>query len=483
LWSPCSELWPSSEDFVFEDKLRVEGEPENLVATFTTEYLKAFGVGVAKETATGSSSSSGDLLFDYENRGILYDMCIRLPINIFNSFRKVFCAKFSRNCIGGTVSLFASLVMLFITYYTTYWFCILLIMSFNYLVNEFDFSPGETYLVVIDGGYIGFLAINFTFALLYFARSHEISLLFTRFEDEYLPEYKGNRKFNELGVTFSLIDDFIEQIGGREEIAGLTTTEVSDLFMKERNEVAKMSYSEMKHKEGSEEVRKANVFVSHAWRYRFLDVIDALKAHFSSEDLSNIVIWFDLFSNNQNQTDDIPFEWWCGTFQHSIHSIGRTVAVFLPWENPIPLSRVWCLWEIFISQKTKVKFEIAMSPNEENRFLEMISKDPDAFNVMLSNVDVEKSTSFKPSDREKIFNVIQSTVGFRTVNQDTIKCIKNSILTRLQSRVENQLLASSARTSMSVDSGLSHLRSLCLTLKDIGDYEGSLTYCKKYVKT
>jgi hypothetical protein len=29
--------------------------------------------------------------------------------------------------------------------------------------------------------------------------------------------------------------------------------------MKERNDVAKMSYSEMKHKEGSEEVAKANV--------------------------------------------------------------------------------------------------------------------------------------------------------------------------------------------------------------------------------
>jgi hypothetical protein len=155
-----------------------------------------------------------------------------------------------------------------------------------------------------------------------------------------------------------------------------------------------------------------------------LDVIDALKAHFSSEDLSNIVIWFDLFSNNQNQTDDIPFEWWCGTFQHSIHSIGRTVAVFFPWENPIPLSRAWYLWEFFISQKTKVKFEIAMSPNEENRFLEMISEDNDAFNVMLSNVDVEKSTSFKASDREKIFNVIQSTVGFRAVNQHTIKLLK-----------------------------------------------------------
>jgi hypothetical protein len=229
----------------------------------------------------------------------------------------------------------------------------------------------------------------------------------------------------------------------------------------------------------SKEVRKANVFVSHAWRYQFLEVIDALKSHFASEDLSKIVIWFDLFSNNQNQTEDIPFEWWCGTFQHSIHSIGRTVAVFLPWENPIPLSRVWCLWEIFISQKTKVKFEIAMSPTEESRFLDMISKDPDAFNVMLSNVDVEKSTSFKPSDRDQIFSVIQSTVGFRTVNQETIKCIKSSILTRLQSRVESQLLVS----AISVDSELSALRSLCLTLKDIGNYDVSLSYCKKYVKT
>jgi hypothetical protein len=43
---------------------------------------------------------------------------------------------------------------------------------------------------------------------------------------------------------------------------------------------------------------------------------------------------------------------------------------------------------------------------------------------MLSNVDDKKSTSFKASDREKIFNVIQSTVGFRAVNQDTIKLLK-----------------------------------------------------------
>jgi hypothetical protein len=119
-----------------------------------------------------------------------------------------------------------------------------------------------------------------------------------------------------------------------------------------------MSYSEMKHEEGSEEVRKANVFVSHAWRYRFLDVIDALKAHFSSEDLSNIVIWSDLFSNNQNQTDDIPFEWWCGTFQHSIHSIGRTVAVFFPWENPIPLSRAGICGKSSFLRKPKLNLKL-----------------------------------------------------------------------------------------------------------------------------
>jgi hypothetical protein len=469
------------------------------------DYLRSFGVGdISNEaeeeednpSAAGSSGIIDGLLFDYENRGVLYNLFVRLPVNFFNACRKCCCASTSRGDIGRYVSVFSCFVMLFLTYYATYWLCVFLMTVFHYLVTKYKFSPGETYLIVFDGAYVGYVFIVFVLAILYLAWSREISRLFTRFENEYLPEYKGNRKFNELGVTFNLVDEFIEQIGGREAIAGMSTTEVSDMFMKKLTIASGVSYSEMKYREKCKDVRKANVFVSHAWRYRFLDVIDALKAHFGSDNLCKTVIWFDLFSNNQNKTDEIEFEWWCGTFQHSIRSIGHTVAVFLPWENPIPLSRAWCLWEIFISQKTKVKFEIAMSPSEDSRFIDMIAKDPDSFNLMLSNVDVAKSTSFTPSDRENIFRVIRSTVGFQKVNEGIIKCIKNTILSRLKTKVEKSGLLSSSipvpvsqksstaipQTTLVPQHEMALFRSLCLIMKDTGDYHSSLKFALRYTE-
>jgi hypothetical protein len=51
--------------------------------------------------------------------------------------------------------------------------------------------------------------------------------------------------------------------------------------------------------------------VSHAWRYRFLDVFDALTHHFEKDAAAAAAgggtakthfLWFDLFSNNQHNT-------------------------------------------------------------------------------------------------------------------------------------------------------------------------------------
>jgi hypothetical protein len=73
------------------------------------------------------------------------------------------------------------------------------------------------------------------------------------------------------------------------------------------------------------EVNAATVFISHAWKYTFLDVIDALVNHFQST--PDIIIWFDLFSNNQHKAIDLDFHWWCNTFKSAIQAFGHTVMV------------------------------------------------------------------------------------------------------------------------------------------------------------
>jgi hypothetical protein len=58
--------------------------------------------------------------------------------------------------------------------------------------------------------------------------------------------------------------------------------------------------------------------------------------------------WFDLFSNAQHDTSTKEFTWWTDCFAKSIQTIGYTLLV-LEWHNPIPLTRMWCGWELACS--------------------------------------------------------------------------------------------------------------------------------------
>jgi hypothetical protein len=87
----------------------------------------------------------------------------------------------------------------------------------------------------------------------------------------------------------------------------------------------------------------ANIFCSHAWQYKFCNVIDSLETFILStvEISTKPIVWFDLVVNDQWNASNLPFEWWCKTFQNSIKEIGHTVLILSPWNCPIPLTRSW----------------------------------------------------------------------------------------------------------------------------------------------
>ena len=169
----------------------------------------------------------------------------------------------------------------------------------------------------------------------------------------------GVLAFPKDGVKLSYVAEFLAICGGREKLQGLTTTEVSEKFVKPMSESCQSSFCDMLKGQSHPAVGVASVFISHAWKYRFLEVVDALIYHF--EDEPSIVIWFDLFSNNQHKAVDLDFQWWSTTFKSAIEQFGRTVMVFAPWNDPIPLTRGWCLFELYCTIVTRSHFEVAMS--------------------------------------------------------------------------------------------------------------------------
>ena len=58
---------------------------------------------------------------------------------------------------------------------------------------------------------------------------------------------------------------------------------------------------------------KPNVFLSHAWSYRFVDVVNALDSF--PHKGQQLFFWFDCFSIDEHATQAMPQDWWSTAFK------------------------------------------------------------------------------------------------------------------------------------------------------------------------
>lgn len=239
--------------------------------------------------------------------------------------------------------------------------------------------------------------------------------------------------FSKVGIKLTfLCNDFVDSYGGLDTFHEMTTKEVCIDFIKPKTFDSKVSYCQwLIDNNRSEHVGDATVFISHAWEGNFKELIEALELHFRekerhcNEPFDDVVVWMDIFSTNQhrgnNNLQPLPFEWWSETFKTAIGEIGYTVMIFIPWDDPIPLTRAWCLFELYCTVDMECRFEVAMTSEQHLLFLAELERNPqiilsDNTNSMLS-VHLEQSTCTIPEDSERIFQAVESSIGFEHLNQ------------------------------------------------------------------
>ncbi|KAI8619426.1 hypothetical protein BC830DRAFT_1165361 [Chytriomyces sp. MP71] len=205
-----------------------------------------------------------------------------------------------------------------------------------------------------------------------------------------LQEMRDPRTLSVKGMSLTHIHQIVSEWGGREALEGLTTTQVCDRFLKpmtlgsglslcaqlfvsaaDHAEQAKFvskttvttvarktvvcghrsvtattttvktTLAPLTRKDGTYSVRDATWFISHAWQFKFLDVLDALDHFCERQTLapSAAILWIDLFSNSQHDTHLKEFLWWQETFIHAIKKIGNVALILQPWHDPLPLTR------------------------------------------------------------------------------------------------------------------------------------------------
>jgi tetratricopeptide (TPR) repeat protein len=162
----------------------------------------------------------------------------------------------------------------------------------------------------------------------------------------------------------------------------------------------------------------ATAFVSHAWKYPVTAPAGVMLEYAKTED-PEAYFWFDLFINNQNGFEIThSFEWLCGRFKDSIRAIGKVILVLSPWNDPIPLTRSWCLWELVSTAELagQVEFVVRLPAGEHDHFTTAIRENAGVVYQSLLDVDARRAEASVDSDRIMIAEAIEKTVGYAAVN-------------------------------------------------------------------
>ena len=239
--------------------------------------------------------------------------------------------------------------------------------------------------------------------------------------------------FPQLGVTVSFLSQFIQTCIGtntRDSIKDLTTNDICEKYVKPFTAPYKLSLCDLLQQCGETKIGAATVFISHAWKYKFIEVVDALERSFANS--MDTVVWFDVFSVNQHSTGEKTFDWWSTTFQEAIRKFGRTVMILSPWHDPIPLTRAWCLWELYSTFITGCQFEVAFGAQDEDKFFEELTQQ--SLDKMKATIDVNRSECFVPSDRVRIFEAIAKQTSCSALNAVVFERLREWMIDYLTER-------------------------------------------------
>jgi tetratricopeptide (TPR) repeat protein len=165
-------------------------------------------------------------------------------------------------------------------------------------------------------------------------------------------------------------------------------------------------------------------FVCHAWRYCFADLVAALAAEDERRASAGVrYYWNDIFVEDQNSAGTQPDGYFFSAFRLAVAAIGRTVLVLQPLHAAIPLSRSWCIWEIFctVSSRTGCELVVALPPSQKAEFERVLlgAGGVDELTSYVVAVDARNGKAFNQCDKEEIDRTIVRELGaegFSTVN-------------------------------------------------------------------
>jgi tetratricopeptide (TPR) repeat protein len=97
--------------------------------------------------------------------------------------------------------------------------------------------------------------------------------------------------------------------------------------------------------------------------------------------------------------------------RESIILIGQTVMVLVPWNAPLPLTRAWCLFELYCTVVEGKPFSVCFGPAESEAFEAALEDDHMVFLGAVARINVADAQAGNPDDLRMILNEVERMEG------------------------------------------------------------------------
>lgn len=235
---------------------------------------------------------------------------------------------------------------------------------------------------------------------------------------------------DKCGVTSTYLLEFIAA-HPEIEAEDLFTWEVVENIIKPMTSELKLSMVALAQQQ-EQDVKPATVFVSHAYNFKFSWAVASILQYEEEHrpeggDALPFYFWFDPFSLNQHSSGVVSSEDLKTTFGESITEIGHALILLAPWQDPIPLKRAWCLFEMVTAIERLPPEAVSFSFGDQTDAFLIGIRSPTGHAVAvqaLAKIDAQHAQAREQADMDAIRAVIEDTVGYHGLNSKVATSIR-----------------------------------------------------------
>jgi len=246
---------------------------------------------------------------------------------------------------------------------------------------------------------------------------------------------------------------------------------------------------------GEDNVGPANVMISYSWAYCIGDIIDTLVdfCKIKNKEPKRTYVWICCLCVNQHRVvesskfsktskgpNDLEnFEHFQKVFHSRVTGVDEIISMMFPWDKPVYLSRIWCIFELFTAKNENCNLFIAMPPKERIKMAESLATQ-DGYEILLKalgGTSIQNASASREEDKVNILKLVENGPGFQKLNNDINDLLRDWIKEGILLAVD-AVEAQTDNPSENIDFGLL-VGQLGVVLDRTDSYDLSLELHKK----